>query len=80
VDEAIEIIRQSGIKNETGAFATVVEGTYAEVMAVVHQINEHLLQRGCTNGLQTFNYRYAAPVISLVMKKPANFCTLCDII
>ena len=39
VDEAIEIIRQSGIKNETGAFATVVEGTYAEVMAVVHQIN-----------------------------------------
>jgi uncharacterized protein (TIGR00106 family) len=48
VDEAIEVIRQSGIKNETGAFATVVEGTYAEVMAVVHQVNEHLLQRGCT--------------------------------
>jgi uncharacterized protein YqgV (UPF0045/DUF77 family) len=47
VDEAIAIIQQSGIKHEVGAFATVVEGTYEEVLAVIHQINEHFVQRGC---------------------------------
>ncbi len=47
VDEAIAIIRQSGIKQETGPFATVLEGTYDEVMAVIHAVNEHLYKKGC---------------------------------
>jgi len=47
IDEAIEVIQQSGIKHTVGAFATVVEGTYAEVMAVIHSINDHLLSRNC---------------------------------
>ena len=47
VDEAISIIKQSGIKHEVGAFATVVEGRYEKVMTVIHQINEHFVQRGC---------------------------------
>lgn len=47
VDEAISIIQQSGIKHEVGPFATVLEGTYAEVMAVINQVNEHLVSRGC---------------------------------
>ena len=47
VDEAIAIIQQSGIKHEIGPFATVVEGTYAEVMKLINAINEHLLSREC---------------------------------
>lgn len=47
VDEAIAIIQQAGIKHEVGPFATTLEGTYADVMAVIHQVNEHLVQRGC---------------------------------
>ena len=47
VDEAILVIQQSGIKNEVGPFATVLEGTYSEVMTVVNKINEHLLDKGC---------------------------------
>ena len=47
VDEAIAIIQQSGIQHEVNAFATVLEGTYEEVMRVIHQINEHLQQQGC---------------------------------
>lgn len=47
VDEAIAIIQQSGIRHEVGPFATVVEGTYEEVMQVIHQINEHLVSSGC---------------------------------
>ena len=48
VDEAIAIIQQSGIKHEVGPFATVIEGAYKEVMQVIHQVNEHLFHRGCT--------------------------------
>ena len=47
VDEAIAIIQQSGIQYEVNAFATVLEGTYEEVMRVIHQVNEHLQQQGC---------------------------------
>lgn len=47
VDEAIDIIKQSGIQAEVGPFATVIEGRYEEVMNVIHSVNEHLLQREC---------------------------------
>lgn len=48
VDEAIEVIKSSGIKCEVGPFATVVEGKYEEIMEVIHQVNEHLQKRNCT--------------------------------
>jgi uncharacterized protein (TIGR00106 family) len=48
VDEAIEVIKSSGIKFEVGPFATVVEGKYDEVMVVISKINEHLQKRNCT--------------------------------
>jgi uncharacterized protein (TIGR00106 family) len=47
VDEAIAVIQHSGIQYEVGAFATVLEGSYAEVMKVIEAINEHLLAKNC---------------------------------
>lgn len=47
VDEAIVIIQKSRIKHDIGPFATVLEGTYSEVMKVINNINEHLLSRDC---------------------------------
>lgn len=47
VDEAIAIIQSSGIRYEVGPFATVLEGTYTEVMNVVHAVNEYLFSKGC---------------------------------
>ena len=47
VDEAIAVIENSGIKYKVGAFATVVEGTYDEVLKVINNVNEYLQQRGC---------------------------------
>lgn len=47
VDEAIAIIQSSGIRYEVGPFATVLEGTYTEVMNVVHAVNEYLCSKGC---------------------------------
>ena len=47
VDEAIAVIQNSGIKHEVGPFATVVEGTYEQVITVMHAVNEYLQQKGC---------------------------------
>ena len=47
VDEAIAVIQQSGIKYDVGPFATVLEGTYEEVMKVVHDVNEYLYSKSC---------------------------------
>lgn len=47
VDEAIDIIRRSGIKHEVGPFSTVLEGRYSEVMAVINNVNEYLYGKGC---------------------------------
>lgn len=47
VDEAIAIIQQSGIKHNVGPFATVLEGTYDEVMKVINDVNEYLYSRHC---------------------------------
>ncbi len=47
VDEAIAVIQQSSVKYEVGPFATVVEGSYDEVLTVINRINDYLQQKGC---------------------------------
>jgi len=47
IDEAIAIIKKSGIKYEVGPFATVLEGNYEEVMLVINKVNEYLYFKGC---------------------------------
>jgi uncharacterized protein (TIGR00106 family) len=47
VDEAIAVIQQSNVKYEVGAFATTLEGTYDEVMQVIHNVNEYMQKKGC---------------------------------
>ncbi|MBE7174517.1 MAG: thiamine-binding protein [Williamsia sp.] len=48
VDEAIAVIKQSGLPYEVGPFATTMEGRYEQVMELVNQINEHLYKQSCT--------------------------------
>jgi len=64
VDEAILVIQQSGIKYKIGPFATVVEGTYEEVMNVVHNVNEHLFKQSCNEWIASvqFNIRSATDI------------------
>ena len=47
VDEAIAVIQHSGIRHEVGPFTTILEGTYQEVMNVIHAVNEYLVAKGC---------------------------------
>lgn len=54
VDEAIFVIQHSGVKYKIGPFATIIEGTYKEVMEVISQINEKLVSLGCEEWLLSF--------------------------
>jgi uncharacterized protein (TIGR00106 family) len=47
IDEAIDVIRLSGIRYNVGPFATELEGTYEEVMKVINDVNEYLFSRNC---------------------------------
>ena len=47
VDDAIEVIRQSGVKYEVGPFATVLEANYDQIISVVNSVNEFLYEQNC---------------------------------
>lgn len=53
VDEAIAVIQQSGIRYEVGPFTTVLEGSYQEVMNVIHAVNEYLVAKGCNEWISS---------------------------
>ncbi|MEN9686862.1 MAG: hypothetical protein RLZZ28_2648, partial [Bacteroidota bacterium] len=46
VDEAIDIIRQSGIKYKVAPFSTELEGSYEEVSKLIDAVNEYLYSKG----------------------------------
>lgn len=75
VDEAIFIIQQSGIKYKIGPFATVVEGTYEQVLAVVNQVNEHLVNQHCNEWITSvqFNIRSSSDITA--NEKVSRFIT-----
>ena len=73
VDEAILVIQQSGIKYEIGPFATMVEGTYEEVIAVVHAINEHLNSAGCHEWIVNFQLQLRSNGDITADEKTAKF-------
>jgi uncharacterized protein (TIGR00106 family) len=73
VDEAIEIIQQSGIKHDVGAFATVLEGTYEEVMKVIEAVNEHLYKRGCHEWISSIQIQIRSGGDMTADEKTAKF-------
>lgn len=73
VDEAIEVIQQSGIKHDVGPFATVLEGTYAEVLAVFQSVNEHLLARSCGEWIANFQLQMRSTADITALEKTQKF-------
>ncbi len=73
MDEAIAIIQQSNIKYEVGPFATVVEGTYDEVLTVINSINNHLQQQGCDEWILNVQLQIRANEAITADEKTAKF-------
>ena len=75
VDEAILVIQQSGIKYEIGPFATVLEGTYAEVMGVVNAVNEHLISKQCNEWIASVQVNMRSKSDITADEKVSKFST-----
>ncbi len=73
VDEAIAVIQQSGIKYEVTPFATVLEGTYDEVMALLHNINEVLYKKGCAEWISNVQLQVRSKGDVTVNEKTEKF-------
>ena len=73
VDEAIEIIKRSGIKNDVGPFATVLEGTYEEVMKVINDVNEYLYSKGCEEWISNLQIQIRSKTDIAVEEKTAKY-------
>lgn len=73
VDEAISVIQQSGISYEVGPFATVLEGNYADVMKVIHEVNEYLFSRGCTEWIAQTQIQIRSNSDITSLEKTAKF-------
>lgn len=73
VDEAIAIIQQSGISHEVGPFTTVLEGTYEEVMKVIHSVNEQLYTKGCSEWISNIQLQIRSKSDITGNEKTAKF-------
>jgi len=73
VDEAISIIQQSGIRYQVGPFATVIEGTYDEVMKVINAVNEYLYKKGCAEWISNLQIQIRSGCDITADEKTAKF-------
>lgn len=73
VDEAIDIIQQSGIKYEVGPFATVLEGSYDAVMNVINSVNEYLYSKGCNEWITNVQIQIRSESSITSIEKTAKF-------
>ena len=73
VDEAIAVIQASGINYEVGPFATVLEGTYQQVIQVVHEVNEYLLKQGCAEWIASIQIQERSTSDITSLEKTAKF-------
>lgn len=73
VDEAITIIQQSGIRHEVGPFATVLEGNYDEVMKVIHEVNEYLFERRCSEWITNLQIQIRSESDITALEKTEKF-------
>ncbi|HEV7621522.1 MAG TPA: thiamine-binding protein [Flavisolibacter sp.] len=67
VDEAISIIQKYKVQYEIGPFATILEGTYEDVVKVINDVNEYLLSQGCPEWISS---------VQLQIRRRSNITTL----
>ncbi|MEO6734364.1 MAG: MTH1187 family thiamine-binding protein [Ferruginibacter sp.] len=75
VDEAIAIIQKSNVKYEIGAFATILEGSYTDVLKVINDVNEHLFEKGCAEWISSIQIQIRSTGDITGDEKIAKFAT-----
>ncbi|MYL51832.1 thiamine-binding protein [Pontibacillus yanchengensis] len=58
VDQAISIIDASGIKYEVHPLETTLEGNLSEIFTVIEQMNQKMIDMGCSNVISQIKVLY----------------------
>jgi uncharacterized protein YqgV (UPF0045/DUF77 family) len=73
VDMVIDIIKESGLTYEIGAFNTSVEGSYEKVRQLVDRINDFLMQEQCPEWLLNVQYQLRSESAISIGEKTEKF-------
>lgn len=68
VDEAIKVIKQSGVKYEVGPMETTMEGEYDELMGIVKQAQEAVLAAGSDRVITIVKIDYSPSGVTMEEK------------
>ena len=73
VDMVIDIIKESGLVYEVGAFNTSVEGSYEKVRQLIDRINDFLMQEQCPEWLLNVQYQLRSESSVSIGEKTEKF-------
>jgi len=65
VDEAISIIHASGVKYEVHPLETTMEGELGKLFAVISEMNEKMIEMGCSNVISQVKILYQPSGITM---------------
>jgi uncharacterized protein (TIGR00106 family) len=65
VDEAISIIKESGVKFEVHPLETTMEGELSELFKVIEKMNEHMIELGSVNVISQVKILYQPSGIAM---------------
>lgn len=65
VDEAISIIHASGVKYEVHPLETTMEGELDKLFAVISEMNEKMIEMGCSNVISQVKILYQPSGITM---------------
>ena len=73
IDQAIEIIKQSGLKYKVCPFETVVEGEYSAVMELIRQIRDKSIEAGANDIIINLKLQFSANKDILIQDKMSKY-------
>lgn len=73
INEVVMVIQQTEVKYKIGPFATVIEGTYQQVMDVFDAVNRHLVEAGCNEWITSLQLNMRCSTDITANEKLAKF-------
>ena len=65
VDQAIAVIKDSGIRYEVHPLETTMEGNLTEIFSVIEKMNERMMKAGCVNVISQVKILYQPSGVSM---------------
>lgn len=73
IDEAIQIIKQSGLKYKVCPFETVVEGEYSKITEIIEQIRDKSFEAGANEIIINLKLQFGATKDILIHDKMRKY-------